>query len=73
MDNTKRENFLAKCLHIECTEEDRSDLCDAMRKWIKEGEDSLKFGQHIKLIQELRQDTPLQKIDCTIRINAHGC
>ena len=39
------------------------DLFDAMHKWIKAEEASLKFGQHIKLVQELRQNTPLKQMD----------
>ena len=71
-DTTKRQDFLAKCLHVECEFKDQESLCNAIRAWIKIGSASFRFGSHIKLVQEIKQDTPTQQVDRTIRMNGHG-
>ena len=44
----------------------------AIRKWIKSGNAAHRFGKHIKIVEELRPNTPVQQVDMTIRINGHG-
>ena len=71
-ETSKRNEFLAKCLHVECTEHDSEELISTIRKWIKSGNASRRFGTHIKLVEELKPNTPIQQIDRTVRINGHG-
>ena len=71
-ENNKKYEYLAKCLHVECTEEDSENLIRAIRNWIKKGYAANRFGQHIKIVEELRPNTPVQQVDRTIRINGHG-
>ena len=71
-ETTKRQDFLAKCLHVECEFKDQENLCNAIRTWIKNGSAAHRFGSHIKLVQEIKQDTPTQQVDRTIRMNGHG-
>jgi len=33
-ETNKRNEYLAKCLHVECTENDSEDLIRAIRRWI---------------------------------------
>lgn len=71
-ETTKRQDFHAKCLHVECEFKDQESLCNAIRGWIKNGSAAYRFGSHIKLVQEIKQDTPTQQVDRTLRMNGHG-
>ena len=57
---------------MECTEDDSETLCYNIRRWIKTGKAAKKFGTYIKLVEELKPNTPVQQVDRTIRINGHG-
>ena len=64
--------FLAKYIHIECTEYDSEELIRSISRWIKVGKAAKWFGTYIKLVEELRPNTPVQQIDRIIRMNRHG-
>ena len=68
----KKKEYLAKCLHVECKEGDKDAVCNAIREWIKSGYAALRFGTHLKLVEEIKPDTPIQQVDRTVRINGHG-
>ena len=53
-------------------EKDSEELIRIIRNWIKAGYAANRFGQHIKLVEELKPNTPVQQVDRTIRINGHG-
>jgi len=48
---TKQQEFLAKCLHVECEQTHSNSLCNTIRFWIKNDQASAQCSDHIKLVQ----------------------
>ena len=68
----KKKDFYAATPHIECADEEQDALMHAIRKWISSGKASLRFGQHIKIVECLTKKSSPTQVDRTVRMNSHG-
>ena len=68
----KKKDFFASTPHIECADGEQDAIMHAIRKWISSGRASLRFGQHIKIVECLTKKSSPTQVDRTIRMNGHG-